>query len=277
MIPVIINMHYIRHFVCLITFISGVSTVCAQTLELGLGGGGAGYIGDLNQDKLIKISGMSLGGFAKLNIDPYWAVGIHYNYGKIKANDAESHNSHFRDRNINFKTPLNELSLQVDFNFLNYFAGGGTKTFTPYIFTGIGGVFFNPKGVYADEQGNETAYNLRFYNTEGQSQAYRNFALTVPYGLGVKVRLKENWGLFSQVGYRTAYTDYLDDVSGRYQDPSVWKQDGNLDVRKNLSDPSNPKIGAPGIQRGDFRKRDTYMFVGIGISYTFVSQKCYTF
>ncbi len=270
-------MQYIRHLICLITFISGISTVCAQALEFGIGAGGAGYIGDLNQDKLLKISGLSLGGYAKINIDPYWAIGLHYTYGKIKANDAESDNSQFRDRNINFKTPLNEVSLQVDFNFLNYFAGGGTKNFTPYIFTGIGGVFFNPKGVYKDTDGNNLEYNLRFYQTEGQEQAYRNFAMTIPYGVGVKVRLKENWGLYSQIGYRTAQTDYLDDVSGRYQDASVWEGKSYPEIREFLSDPSNLKIGDPGIQRGDFRKRDTYMFVGIGISYTFVSQKCYTF
>jgi hypothetical protein len=270
-------MQYIRQLVCFITFISGISTVCAQTFELGLGVGGAGYIGDLNQDKLLKLSGLSLGGFAKMNIDPYWAIGLHYTYGKIKANDAESDNSQFRDRNINFKTPLNEVTLQVDFNFLEYFAGGGTKRFTPYIFTGIGGVFYSPKAVYKDADGNDREYNLRFYQTEGQRGAYRNYALTIPYGVGVKVRLKENWGLFSQLGYRTAHTDYLDDVSGRYPDPNVWENDSYLADRKFLSDPSLTQYGAPGTQRGDFRKRDTYMFVGIGITYTFVSQKCYTF
>lgn len=265
-------MRYIRQLFCLITFISGVSSACAQTFEIGLMGGGAGYIGDLNQDKPLKLSGLSLGGYAKMNIDPYWAVGVHYTYGKIKANDAASDNSQFRDRNLNFKTSLNELSLQVDFNFLNYFAGGGTKRFTPYIFTGIGGVFYSPEGVY-----NNTSYNLRFYQTEGQSTAYKNYALAIPYGLGFKLRLKDKWGLFSQLGYRIAYTDYLDDVSGRYPDPAVWKNDAYLADRKFLSDPSNSAYGAPGVQRGDFRKRDTYMFVGIGISYTFVSQKCYTF
>lgn len=272
MIPVITSMGYIRQLIYLITFISGISSVCAQTFELGLGAGGAGYIGDLNQDKLLKISGLSVGGYAKVNIDPYWAVGLSYTYGKIKANDATSDNNQFRDRNINFKTALNEVSLQVDFNFLNYFAGGGTKRFTPYIFTGIGGVFFSPKGVYNDE-----TYNLRFYQTEGQPDIYRNYALMIPYGVGVKFQLKERWGLFSQLGYRTAYTDYLDDVSGRYPDPTAWKNDSYLADRKFLSDPSYSKYGAPSVQRGDFRKRDTYMFVGIGISYTFVSQKCYTF
>lgn len=265
-------MQYTRYLPCFLVLLLGISGVHAQTFELGLVGGGAGYIGDLNQNKPLKISGISAGGYVKLNLDPYWAVGLHYTYGRIKANDAESENSQFRDRNINFKTALNEVSLQVDFNFLNYFAGGGTKKFTPYIFTGIGSVFYSPKAIHNDKE-----YTLRFYQTEGQSEVYRNYALSTPYGVGVKVRLKDNWGMFSQIGYRTAYTDYLDDVSGRYPDPNVWANDSYFADRKFLSDPSRTQYGAPGIQRGDFRKRDTYMFVGIGISYTFVSQKCYTF
>ncbi|WEK20132.1 MAG: DUF6089 family protein [Candidatus Pedobacter colombiensis] len=265
-------MQYIRPLVYLFIFFFGILSAHAQTFELGLVGGGAGYMGDLNPDKPLKISGISVGGYAKINIDPYWAVGLHYTYGKIRGNDAESDNSQFRDRNLNFKTPLNEVSLQVDFNFLNYFAGGGTKRFTPYIFTGVGGVFYSPKAVYDNKE-----YNLRFYQTEGQDEAYKSYALSIPYGVGIKLRLKDRWGMFSQIGYRTAYTDYLDDVSGKYPDPNVWKNDAYLAERKFLSDPSLSQYGAPGIQRGDFRKRDTYMFVGIGISYTFVSQKCYTF
>ncbi|WP_073232547.1 type IX secretion system protein PorG [Pedobacter caeni] len=256
----------------------------AQTMELGVVAGGAGYMGDLNQTKPLKISGISAGAYVKMNFDPYWSLGAHYQFGMIKANDLHSENEQFRDRGLNFKTSLNEISLQVDFNFFEYFAGGGTKRFTPYIFTGIGGVFFSPIGKYAFSPGADAQeYKLRFYRTEGQKEPYRNYALTVPYGVGFKVRLKENWGLFSQIGYRTAFTDYLDDVSGNYPGMDNPPADGNTGL--NLSDPSRFRslsgaaipVGAPGTQRGDFRKRDTYMFVGIGISYTFVSQKCYTF
>ncbi len=265
----------------LILSLIGINVSNAQVFELGAFGGGAGYMGDLNQTKPLKISGLSVGGFVKVNFDPYWALGLHYGYGKIKADDLKSSNAQFRDRGLNFNSALNEASLQVDFNFLEYFAGGGRKTFTPYIFTGIGGVFFNPKARYPNDVvlGDEE-YKLRFYKTEGQADLYRNYALTVPYGIGMKFRVKENWGLFTQIGYRTAYTDYLDDVSGNYPTPANtnWPSDNNLPIRVRLSDPSLiPGYGAQGTQRGDFRKRDTYMFVGIGISYTFVSQKCYTF
>jgi hypothetical protein len=245
----------------------------AQVLEVGIGGGGAGYIGDLNQNNYFKISGVSAGAYVKANLDPYWAVGFHYNYGRIKGDDLKSSNDQFRMRGLNFNNDLHELSLQVDFNFLEYFAGGGTKNFTPYVFTGVGLLFFSPKGVYQDPStGENDWYRLRFYKTEGRGAVYRNFALTVPYGLGAKVRLKDNWGLFTQIGYRTALTDFIDDVSGRYPEPAVGS---TTEVQGMLSDPTG--VGTPGTQRGDFRKRDSYMFVGVGISFTFVSQKCYTF
>src|SRR5687768_10322216 len=89
--------------------------VNAQTFELGAHAGGAGYVGDLNQDQLLKISGLSAGGYVKLNFDPYWSLGMHYGYGKIEANDLKSDNQQFRDRRLNFSTALNELSLQLDF------------------------------------------------------------------------------------------------------------------------------------------------------------------
>lgn len=259
------------------------SVVYGQTWELGAGVGGAGYMGDLNPDNPAKISGLSGGAFAKLNFSPYWVLGVHYNYGRIKGNDAESSNEQFRSRNLNFKTPLNEVSLQVEFNFFSYFAGGGTKGFTPYIFTGIGGVFFNPKGTYPYPSASKLSeYDLRFYRTEGQESPYRNYALTIPYGVGIKVRLKDNWAMFTQVGYRTAYTDYLDDVSGKYPDPATaWSGSPNAEATSQfLSNPSNPldpNRPRVGSQRGDSRKRDTYMFVQIGVSYTFLSEKCFTF
>lgn len=268
-------MQHIRKLFWFFLFASAVSDLQAQTIEFGLNAGGAGYVGDLNQNELFKISGISAGAYVKMNLDPYWALGLHYTYGRIKADDSESGNSQFRDRNLNFKTSLNEISLQLDFNFFEYFVGGGRRNFSPYIFTGAGAVLFNPKGIYDGNQ-----YKLRFYMTEGQGGAYKNYAFNIPYGVGMKARLKENWGFFIQVGYRTVYSDYIDDVSGRYPNESSWPEKDSPELRatrRRLSDPSITQYGTPGIQRGDFRKRDTYMFVGIGISYTFVSQKCYTF
>ncbi|MGF1924541.1 MAG: DUF6089 family protein, partial [Bacteroidia bacterium] len=118
---------------------------------------------------------------------------------------------------------------------------------------------------------------LRDLLTEGQTERYRNYAPVVIYGAGVKYKKNDNWTLFGQVGYRTTFTDYLDDVSGVYPDnSSTWGPSLNVSDRSSEVVTSG-SIFTAGDQRGDFRKRDTYLFVNIGISYTFVSQKCFTF
>ena len=246
----------------------------AQVWEVGLQIGGAGYIGDLNPINPLKISGVSFGGFVKANFDPNWALSLNYNNGSIKADDAKSKYAQFNQRNLSFSNNLHEISLLVDFNFLDYFAGGGFKRISPYLYSGIAGVVFNPKANY---QGN--TYELPLYETEGA--AYKTMALALPFGAGVKYNIGENWSLIGNIGYRTAYTDYLDDVSGYYPDPTAFaNNDPSVQrIQIALSDRSGEfsgnYVGGKDVQRGDFRKRDNYMFVGIGITYTFVSQKCF--
>lgn len=248
----------------------------AQRVEVGFQGGAAAYLGDLNQYNPLKLSGMAAGTYVKLNFNPRWGLGLHYNYGKIKGFDSQAESAQLRDRNLSFHTPLNEISFLADFNFFDLYSDGSKRKFTPYLFAGIGTIIFNPKTYY-----NGTEYKLRLFNTEGQAESYKQYALSIPYGAGIRYKITEGWQLFSQIGYRTALTDYLDDVSGVYPTSNSWQNMPNPSLSRTLSDRSGEingaYIGVPGTQRGDFRKRDTYMFVGIGISYTFVSQKCFTF
>ena len=274
MIPVIIRMNYkiAVFFIFIGSFVAVKSK--AQVVELGLHVGGAGYMGDLNPTNPVKISGLSFGGLIRLNFDPNWALSFNYNYGRIKADDSKSPNPQFNQRNLSFYNNLHEFSTLVEFNFFDYFAGGGNGKFSPYVYTGIAGLIYNPKTKYKGAE-----YELALYNTE--EVTYRTYALALPYGGGVKYNVSGSWSLTGNVGYRTAYTDYLDDVSGTYpgvgafsnSDPSI----RNIQIA--LSDRSGEVngnyIGGTGVQRGDFRKRDNYMFVGIGITYTFVSQKCF--
>jgi len=268
LIRVTISMSIFKKIPCLLLLIAFTTTLSAQTWEVGVHGGGAGYIGDLNQDNPVKLSGIAAGAFVKANFDGYWGLGLHYTRGIISANDANSSNAQFRERNINFRTPLNEVLLRVDFNFLDYFSGGGTKKFSPYLFSGVGGVLFKPTAKYEGQ-----TYRVYDIKTEGQDNTYRDYALTIPYGAGAKYRLNDNVSIFAEVGYRTAYTDYLDDVSGKYPDPPVYA----FRTGYPLSDPSVKGIGIPGTQRGDYRKRDTYMFMSIGLSFAFLSDDCYKF
>lgn len=247
----------------------------AQRWELGLSAGGAAYMGDLNPYNPVKISGPSGGLFAKLNFTPRFALGVHYTYGQVTADDAKSTNTHFKTRNLNFSTTLNEISLLAEISFFDMFKVNARK-YSPYIFFGAGNLFFEPKTNY-----NGATYLLRNYKTEGQEEPYANNTLVIPFGVGVKYKVTERLNVFTQIGFRTALTDYIDDVSGNYPDQTLWGTSPSATIRKALSDRSGEKtanyIGTPGTQRGDYRERDSYMFANIGISYTFAGQKCFTF
>jgi hypothetical protein len=242
----------------------------AQTWEVGGSVGAAGYMGDLNPNNPLKISGPALGVFGQRNFDGYWSMQLKYTFGQISAADNTSSDPQQRERNLSFSTTLNELSLMGQFNFFKYVPEAGQNRFTPFIYLGLGAVNFNPTTNY---QGH--TYDLRPLMTEGESKPYPNVVATIPYGAGIKYNFAGKWNFIADIGYRNPYTDYLDDVSGTYPDKSKL----TTPLAQALSDRSGETtgvyIGAPGTQRGDLRSRDTYMFINISISFTFVTSKCY--
>lgn len=256
----------------------------AQVWEVGAKVGGAAYMGDLNVNNPFKISGLAAGVFVKANFNPYWGLGMHYMHGSISGDDAKSNVEAFRNRNINFKTSLNEISFQLDFNFLDYFSGGGRRNISPYVFGGAGGLVFKPSATYKEDY-----FKTYKWQSEGQTQRYKTYTLSAIYGAGFKSRIKNtSFSVLGEVGFRTPLTDYLDDVSGayapKYQTTFV---DANGNVRGRvlteyeygfnaISDPSENQIGVSGTQRGDGRKRDSYMFATVGLSFSF-TEDCFNF
>jgi hypothetical protein len=252
-------------FILLIFIAGGLK---AQTWEVGAGIGGAGYMGDLNPNNPVKISGPSISGFVAHNFNGYLSAKLNLTFGTISAADSTSSNQQFRNRNLSFTTTLSEISAIAEFNFMNYIPQIGTNRFTPYVFLGFAAANYYPTTVYQGIQ-----YGLRGKATEGE-KAYPQTVFSIPYGVGIKYNIMGSFTIGANIGYRNAYTDYLDDVSGTYPDKSKL---GALD--RALSDRSGEKtgvyIGSQGSQRGDGNPHDTYFFTQITLSFTFISEKCY--
>jgi opacity protein-like surface antigen len=245
----------------------------AQTWEFGGFLGGAGYMGDINPVKPYKLTDPAFGVQIKRNFDEYWSAKLNFMQGNVQGSDARSSNAFQLARNLDFNSPVSELSMQIEMNLFKYMAGAyfgyAIRKFSPYLFTGIASFSYNPLTNYNGED-----VELRLVQTE--NVAYKKSAISVPYGAGIKYNFSGHWTLLAEIGYRTAFTDYLDDISGRYIDFTVEAPASSL--TNILADRSiAPKIGTPGTQRGDFRPRDTYMFAGVGLTYTFISFKCPTF
>jgi opacity protein-like surface antigen len=268
--PVIINFALMPKYIAALLLLFICLNVRAQTWEIGGAIGADGYIGDLNVNNPVKPSGAMAGLFVKRNFNPYLAAKLSYNFGQVSGDDSRSSSQQFRDRNLIFTTPLKELSMVAEFNFMSYIPDAGKNLYTPYIYAGGGIAAFAPRTMYKGD-----VISLRSLRTEGQPSQYAKNAIIVPFGAGIKYNFSGKWTVAADLGYRYTNTDYLDDVSGNYADKGQFTNS----LARALSDRSGEMtgvyIGEAGTQRGDYRPHDFYMFLGFTISYTFVTAKCY--
>ena len=107
---------------------------------------------------------------------------------KLKANDKFNTRQDYINRNLNFTTTLWDLSLGVEYEFLNMISED--YLFTPFLGIGVGLCHFNP---WTIDRNNVKRY-LRDYHTEGQGlpsyperKVYSNFSMFIPINFGFKI------------------------------------------------------------------------------------------
>src|SRR5690606_11507381 len=110
---------------------------------------------------------------------------------------------------------------------------------------------------------------------------YSSMAVSIPVGVGIKYSLNERFNIGFEVLHRFTNTDYLDDVSKTYVDPSVFpaNADGSPSTALLLSDRSvelGAPIGIPGRQRGNSRQKDQFVTAMIHLTFYLQSYRCPT-
>ncbi len=242
--------------------------------EVGGGGGVTYYFGDLNTNFRLNRPGAAAGIFARYDFNPRINTKLGVSYGHVAADDADSDNIFEKNRNLNFRSHIYDITGQFEFNFFKYVHGSKDNFYTPYLFGGFTVFNYNPQ---TDLDG--VTYDLRDYGTEGQfsGEEYYTTTKALAYGVGFKVDLSFEWSLNLEISARKLFTDYLDDVSTVYADA------GDLEALRGpvaplLADRSlrDVNIGATGRQRGDSHGNDTYVMTQLSLVYYFGSIQCPT-
>lgn len=265
-----------KHFwILMLSLFLGSFTSRAQhanrSTEVGIFLGGSYYIGDLNPavhfGQFTKPAG---GVIVRYNLNPRLSARANLLFGGMEAHDAFSTSAAQQQRNLSFKSKLTELSVYLEFNFLDYQIGNEKRKFSPFLFLGLAGFQFAPQG----QIGNNWVA-LQPLGTEGQGleggatkKKYKLIQISIPFGVGVKANLSKTIGLSIEWGMRKTFTDYLDDVSGKYYDPAKLSA-AHGTQSATLSDPSkgtDPNYSNVGRQRGDPTNKDWYSFAGIGLT-----------
>lgn len=139
-------------------------------------------------------------------------------------------------RNLNFRSPIFELSTQLEFSFIKEKIGSVYSIrharfrdlINAYFFVGVGGFYHSPSMKY-----NGTWYKLQPLGTEGQGLGmndpkYSLFQFCIPVGVGFKYTISKEWSIGIEMGCRYTTTDYIDDIGGEYYNFNQELAQGNI-------------------------------------------------
>lgn len=271
----------LKHIVLLVLLLSTVSLM-AQEREYGIWGGLSHSFGDINYNlNSVQFSKPAAGLFYRYNKNPRIAYYFGVAYGSTAGDDAMASDTFRLARNLSFKSNLFEATTRIEFNFFELNRLRQEDWFSPFMFIGIGALYFNPKANY-----NGDWIELQPLGTEGQQfseltgiDPYHRLQVIVPIGGGFKFAIGKNVTVGLEASWNKLFTDYLDDVSSKYVDPTILASGPNGETVVALADRSGElldtqPIGINGKQRGDPNHDDSYMHAGLFISYTFVKLKC---
>jgi hypothetical protein len=238
--------------------------------NVNLFGGFANYIGDLQSSPYTtQQAHLAFGAGMQYDLNPHFSLLSNLTYGKVGASDAYAAQADLRARNLSFQTDIGEWNLLAEYNLFSLLR----HKITPYVFAGVAVYHFNP---YAYDTTGKKVY-LRPLSTEGEglpqypnSKPYALTQMAIPFGGGIKFRISDRVVLAYETGLRKLFTDYLDDVSGRYVDEAILlaakgPEAVEMAYRGNEIKGGNGYPPA-GTVRGDPKRKDWYYMSGLRVT-----------
>jgi hypothetical protein len=162
-----------------------------QKYEVGIAAGGGNYMGDLNPYFRFENYRPAGGIFGRYNFSQVVAAKLYVNGVQAKGSDKYNNDPYAAVRQLHFIRTVIDFGGQIEYNFFNYRDEKSRRKWTPYFFTGIGGMYMF-----------------------GRSQVTK-IQPVIPAGLGFKYLLGGKWNLGLELAARKTFTDYFDNISGK--------------------------------------------------------------
>jgi hypothetical protein len=246
-----------------VTYSQSFYTIRSQRSVILSGGTGSStYYGDLvNPGVTLKYQpNVNVG--LQYFLHPRISVRGELNWFRLEGSDANASDEGRRRRNLSFYSSCFELSAT---GIVNLYSNGPRFYRRPkinfYGFAGVGLLYFNPMADYKGQ-----SYSLQPLRTEGV--AYSRLTPVIPYGLGVRLRIGPYTNIVVEGGWRKTFTDYLDDVSGRYVNNASFTDP----IAAALADrtpeyDANQPIHKAGQIRGNPDAYDSYFLLNAKVEY----------
>ena len=215
------------------------------------------------------------------------ALRLEGTFGQVKAYDSilkkvKASTFGRYDRNLSFRSNITEFMAVAEihplFIFKKYDENDELPRYSPYVVAGVGFFSFNPQAKLLNKW-----VDLQPLSTEGQGFAeypkrkqYKLQQTSIPVCAGVKYELSPMINLRAEFVYRILSTDYLDDVSTTYIDPTLYSNYFTgakltnallLNDRQYELDPTH--ITSGGDERGHSTNNDAYFTFNLKIGIIF--------
>lgn len=222
----------------------------AQQYDFGGGLGVAAYSGEIVRrldDGRVGLQGTF---FGRRNFDNVWSLRAGLSFARISAADSITRLDPVAVyRDAFFKGNIWEASAVMEYHFLDFMHPQAQFRFSPYGFFGLGFTYYSGEG--------------RSFLLE-EPDRYRTTTPVIPFGLGIKYRLNDRWVLAAELGFRATFTDNLDKI------------DGSQQFVRRFENPADPQMQF-GYNSANYSDKDWYYFLGLTISYSLSSVKCYAY
>lgn len=202
-----------RKYIVLILFVAyGCTATIAQDskFEGGIMLGLCNYHGDL-VDSYVEFgeSKFAYGLFARYKVNHEFSIKANIYGGSISGTDENSDDPSRVNRGLKFNSNLFEIGINGEWYFLSTIFNDYSKTynknkFFPYLFTGLNAVYFDPTVTITESNDG---------NVDPEPFLVSKINLAIPIGAGFKVKTGHASYIGFELGFRTAFTDYLDGVS----------------------------------------------------------------
>jgi hypothetical protein len=259
--------------------------------DVGVHLGGASYLGefggndrprrDFIWDMQLDQTRWAVGGFARRKINRMFSVNAGILYYRLQGGDYLSTNPERVGRNLSFRNDMIELYARPEVTLYqdNDLGGRGRyrTDFRIFAYVGAAAYYSNPKG-QIDHTGEY--YALRDLQTE--MHEYSSLGFAIPTGIGFHFTLQKRHRIGWDFGWRTTFSDYIDDASTVYADPSLLPGGATglaaqlADQSQYVNDPDgiipDPVQYGPGSKRGDPTRNDSYLTMTFTYSYVLRGQ-----
>jgi len=287
-------------FTLLVLFIS---TANAQyRWDVGLALGGSNYLGEMGgkektrQDFVLDLklnqTRWVIGGFGRYRVSRLLSVNGGINYLRLQGADRHSSNPERVGRYLNFRNDMFEFYVRPEITFFqdNDLGGRGRYKTDFRLFGYVGAAVYlsNPKGQI---NGEGDWHSLRPLRTEGQDSEYSNIGFALPVGLGFYFTKNRKYRFGFDIGWRTTFDDYIDDVSTTYANPADLPSQLSIDLQNQHEYAPSTVNGEPvpdqyqygywdsggdspvsNNKRGDPTHNDSYLTMNFTFSYVLKGQ-----